>query len=36
MNELIVTGIAVGMFFVVGALLVQLRERKAIKRGQSA
>jgi hypothetical protein len=35
MNGLIVTGIAVGIFFVVTALLVGLRERKAIKRGQS-
>jgi hypothetical protein len=31
MNGLIVTGIAVGIFFVVTALLVGLRERKAIR-----
>jgi hypothetical protein len=31
MNGLIVTGIAVGFFFVVTALFVGLRERKAIK-----
>jgi hypothetical protein len=36
MNGLIVTGIAVGILFVVSALMVRFRERKAIKRGQSA
>ena len=36
MNGLIVTGIAVGIFFIMSALLVLLRERKAIKRGQAA
>ena len=31
MNGLIVTGIVVGIFFVLSALLAGLRERKAIK-----
>lgn len=31
MNGLIVTGIAVGIFFVVTALVLALRERKVIK-----
>ena len=36
MNGLIVTGIVVGIIFVVSALLVRFREWKAIKRGHSA
>jgi hypothetical protein len=36
MNGLIVTGIAVWIFFIALALLVRFRERKAIKRAQSA
>jgi hypothetical protein len=35
MNGLIVTGIAVGIFFVVSALVVRFREWKTIKRRQS-
>jgi len=34
MNGLIVTGIAVWIFYVLSALLVSFRERKALKRGQ--
>jgi hypothetical protein len=33
MNGLIVTGIALWIFFVVSALVVRFRERKAVKRG---